>query len=105
MNDKIKETMEMLNGMKRKFFICNENGEEPTEKDKGKTLYCIFKMDNGENAIFWGDIYFKMHGEETFLLTECNATGKGKDAIITINFQTGNQTARLINYEPKYVRF
>ena len=105
MNDKIKEAMEMLNGMKSKFFICNGNGEEPTEKDKGKTLYCIFKMENGENALFWGDINFKMHGEETFLLTECNTNGKGKDALITIDFQTGNQSARLVNYESKYLRF
>lgn len=105
MNVKIKEVLETLEGMKRKFFICNKDGETPTEKDKGETIYCIFKMDSGKNAVFWGNIYFNLHGEDTFLLTECDRNGKGKDVLITIDFVTGNQSARLVNYELKHLLF
>lgn len=108
MNDKLKKAIENCNGMKRPFMILSEDGEgircTNINEIIGKPLYCVYNRGD-KIAVFWGNIHFNLHGEETFLLTECDANGEGKDCLVSIDTYTGNQSARLVSYEKKYWLF
>lgn len=98
--------------MKDRFHIYTTEGEyaNDTNVSEGDTIYCVIKMEDGKNVIFWGNISFMKHGEWTFLLTEHDCyLGETVYCMVTIPILTRkdifqNYSANLFqSISPKYL--